>query len=136
MEEVKLTEKQQRFADFYIETGNAAESAVRAGYSKKTARNIGSENLTKPYISEYIQARNKELEDSRIADMREVKQFWTEMLRSNSVEPKDRLKASDFIAKTNGAYLERVEHSGGVEVTNALTGLSTEELRKMVDKMQ
>ena len=43
----KLTEKQKRFIDYYIETANATESAKRAGYSSKTAKNIGAENLTK-----------------------------------------------------------------------------------------
>jgi phage terminase small subunit len=46
---VKLTEKQKRFCDYYIETGNATEAAIRAGYSNKTARFIGAENLTKPF---------------------------------------------------------------------------------------
>lgn len=116
---MKMTEKQRRFADYYIETGNAAQSAVRAGYSKKTARSIGRENLTKPYIKEYIDKRNKELEDARIAGMTEVKQFWTAMLRSNKVEDKDRLKASEFIAKTNGAFIEKVEHSGAINLSDA-----------------
>ena len=50
----KLTEKQKRFADYYIETGNGTEAAVKAGYSKKTARVIGQENLLKPAIKNYI----------------------------------------------------------------------------------
>ena len=47
----KLTEKQKRFIDYYVETANATESAKRAGYSSKTAKNIGAENLTKLTIS-------------------------------------------------------------------------------------
>ncbi len=37
MAEKKLTVKQKKFVDFYVETGNATESAIRAGYSKRTA---------------------------------------------------------------------------------------------------
>ncbi len=44
---MKLTPKQKAFADYYIQTGNATEAAIKAGYSKKTARFIGNENLTK-----------------------------------------------------------------------------------------
>ena len=47
---MKLTVKQQRFADEYIISGNATEAAIKGGYSKKTARSVGAENLTKPYI--------------------------------------------------------------------------------------
>lgn len=54
----KLTEKQKRFADYYIETGNATKAAVKAGYSRKTAKETGYENLTKPHISSYIEERN------------------------------------------------------------------------------
>lgn len=46
----RLTEKQRRFADYYIETGNCTEAAIKAGYSKRTARVIGQENLLKPAI--------------------------------------------------------------------------------------
>ncbi|MBM7631746.1 terminase small subunit [Geomicrobium sediminis] len=65
---MKMTEKQRRFADYYIESGNATEAAIKAGYSKKTARSVGSENLTKPDISVYIENRLEELASERIAD--------------------------------------------------------------------
>lgn len=38
---MKLTEKQKKFADYYIELGNATQAAIKAGYSKKTANRIG-----------------------------------------------------------------------------------------------
>jgi len=112
----KLTPKQQAFADYYIETGNATQAAIKAGYSKKTARVIGQENLLKPAIKKYVEERNKEIKSKRIADMKEVKEFWTSMVRNNKLEPKDRLKASEYIAKTNGAFLEKVEHTGDMDL--------------------
>ena len=45
------TAKQQRFIDEYPKDLNATEAAKRAGYSAKTARSIGQENLTKPDIA-------------------------------------------------------------------------------------
>ena len=53
----KMTLKQQRFADEYIITANATQAAIKAGYSKKTAKVIANENLTKPYIKKYIDER-------------------------------------------------------------------------------
>ena len=128
----KLTPKQKLFCDYYIETGNATEAALKAGYSSKTARSIGAENLTKPYIKEAIKIRNKEIESKRIANMKEVKEFWTALLRNTAVEPRDRLKASEYIAKTNGAFLDKVEHSGTVKMDNPLSGLTTDELRQLI----
>jgi phage terminase small subunit len=116
---VKLTEKQKRFCDYYIKTANAAQSAIEAGYSKKTAKQMGAENLAKPYLSEYIQKRNKELENERIAGIQEVKEFWTKVLRSQHFEEvniRDKLKASEYIAKVNGAFIDKVEHSGALPI--------------------
>lgn len=83
---MKLTEKQKRFIDYYIETGNATESARRAGYSPKTAEAIGLENLGKPRIKAAIDARLKALEDKRIAKADEVMQFLTSTLRGEVKE--------------------------------------------------
>lgn len=52
-----LSPKQQVFVEEYLTTWNATEAARRAGYSEKTARAIGHENLTKPDIAAEIQRR-------------------------------------------------------------------------------
>lgn len=83
---MKLTEKQRRFVDYYVETGNASEAARRAGYSEKTAGWIGQENLQKPTIKAAVDARLKELEDKRIARADEVMQFLTSTLRGEVKE--------------------------------------------------
>jgi phage terminase small subunit len=62
-ETVILTPKQQRFVDEYLVDLNATQAAVRAGYSAKTARAIGFENLTKPDIQAAISAGQKRLAD-------------------------------------------------------------------------
>lgn len=108
----KITEKQKRFADYYIQTGNASESARKAGYSNSYATTHVYKLLENARIREYIDERNKQLENERIADMQEVKEFWTKILRDDEAEYKDSLKASEYIAKTNGAFLERVEQTG------------------------
>ena len=59
-----LTKKQQAFVEHYLREWNATRAAVLAGYSEKTARSIGSENLTKPDIAAAIQARLDELKMS------------------------------------------------------------------------
>lgn len=56
----ELTDKQSKFVDEYLIDLNATQAAIRAGYSEETARSIGNENLTKPYIQEAIQERIEE----------------------------------------------------------------------------
>lgn len=118
---MKLTPKQQAFADYYIQTGNATEAAIQAGYSEKTAKQTGYENLTKPYIQQYIEEKQKELESNRMADMTEVREFWTEAMRNPDNSMKDRLKASEMIARTSGAFLDKVEMKTTGEQTITVT---------------
>ena len=77
----KLTAKQQRFCDEYLIDLNATRAAIEAGYSKKAAKEIGSENLTKPNIAEYIAKRMAEKEDSLIAKQDEVLKYLTRVMR-------------------------------------------------------
>ncbi len=60
MPDKALTPKQQRFVEEYLIDLNATQAAIRAGYSKKTAKSIGQENLTKPYIAAVIDAAKAE----------------------------------------------------------------------------
>lgn len=78
---MKLTPKQKAFADEYLICGNATEAAKKAGYSEKTAKEIGAQNLSKLNISSYIAERQKQIDDSRIADVKEVMQFYSSVLR-------------------------------------------------------
>ncbi|KAF0439756.1 terminase small subunit [Pediococcus acidilactici] len=85
---MELTAKQKKFADNYIETGNATQSAIDAGYSKKTAKSVGSENLTKPDIKAYIDKKMKEIESDRIMGAQEALEFLTNVVRGKELETK------------------------------------------------
>lgn len=50
-----LTPKQQRFVEEYLIDLNATQAAIRAGYSEKSAQEIGAENLSKPMVAKAIQ---------------------------------------------------------------------------------
>lgn len=82
----KLTAKQKKFANSYIESGNATKAAIDAGYSKKTAAVIGNENLIKPYIKSYIDERMKEIESNKIMDATEALQLLTSIARGKEKE--------------------------------------------------
>ena len=51
---MKLNARQKAFCEYYVASGNATEAAIKAGYSERTARVIGQENLTKPALNNYI----------------------------------------------------------------------------------
>lgn len=102
----KLTPKQKAFADYYIQSGNAAEAARKAGYSEKTARFAGAENLTKANIQAYMSERMQPDEEKRIADADEVMRFYSAVMRGEVKDSfgldaalADRLKAGDALMK-------------------------------------
>lgn len=112
----KLTPKQQAFADYYIETGNATESAIKAGYNKKTARQIGSMNLTKVDIKQYIDERMAQIEDKRIAKGEEVLQYLTKVMRGEERDQfgldaslQDRTKAAELLGKRYRLFVDKIE---------------------------
>ena len=86
MADNELTLKQRRFADYYIELGNASEAARRAGYSEATANEQGSQLLAKLSIREYIDQRLEELQSNKIADQREVLEYLTAVMRRQKPE--------------------------------------------------
>ena len=76
-----LTPKQKAFADEFLKCGNATEAAKKVGYSEQSARQMGTENLSKPSISEYIQQRQKKIDSERIASITEIQEFYSAVLR-------------------------------------------------------
>ncbi|PKE72975.1 terminase small subunit [Macrococcoides caseolyticum] len=83
---MKLTEKQKRFADEYIIHGNATQAAINAGYSNKTAKETGYENLTKPHISEYIAKRIEKIENDKLMSVEEALVISSDIARGNDIE--------------------------------------------------
>lgn len=110
----KLTVKQQAWIDFYKQGKTAAEAARLAGYKGSNSDVIGAQNLVK--LSNYIAERDKLLETPRIADMEEINEFWTSVMRDKREETKDRLKASELRAKAAGAFVQQMQVSGVVPV--------------------
>ncbi|QBX14358.1 terminase small subunit [Streptococcus phage Javan135] len=132
----KLTLKQKRFADEYIISANATAAAIKAGYSKKTARSIGQENLTKPDIKAYIDERLEKLDSEKIADQKEVLQYLSSVMRGEQQEKtlisigefgqeivdidvgaKDRIKAAELLGKRYRLFTDKVEMDVSSDVT-------------------
>ncbi|EMF0202739.1 terminase small subunit [Enterococcus hirae] len=129
---MRMTEKQKRFCDFYIETGNATQAAIKAGYSEKTAAAIGAENLIKPNLKSYIDERLAELKNERTADAQEVLEYLTAVMRGEykeatligigegaqavvdiDVGAKDRLKAAELLGKRHALFTDKVDLQTG-----------------------
>lgn len=74
-----LTAKQQRFVEEYLVDLNATQAAIRAGYSEDSARQIASENLSKPYIQDFITAARLKLATKTGATVERVIQEYARL---------------------------------------------------------
>lgn len=130
-----LTVKQQRFADYFIELGNGTDAAIKAGYTKKSARFQASANLKNPAIKEYVDRLMAEKDNERIAKQDEVLELLTKVLRGESrgtslvglgmgeqsvrqVPPTvaERTKAAELLGKRYGIWKENQTFTGQVGV--------------------
>lgn len=77
-----LSVKQKAFADEYLKCGNAAEAYRNAGYKNFRSASVeANKTLNNPKVASYIAERQKQIEDSRIADVSEVLQFFSSVMR-------------------------------------------------------
>ena len=101
-----LNQRQIRFVQNYMKTNNITHSAIDAGYSPKTAHVQGCNLLKNTKVSAYINAINERIESDKIADIEEVMQYLTSVMRGEKKDQFDldpslseRTKAAGELAK-------------------------------------
>lgn len=124
----KLEPKQLRFVEEYLIDLNATQAAIRAGYSRDSARQIGAENLSKPYIRAAIEARQSKVAerndltiDAHLAKLAELRDAALEM-----EQPAAAITAEVNRGKVAGFYVDRTED---------VTGLSREQRKERLLKL-
>lgn len=102
----KLTAKQKKFALEFLISGNITDAAKKAGYSERSARQIGSLNLTKPNVVEYMNEILEKSKSEEVATTEEVLEFLTSVMRGDIAEQfgldpaiTDRTKAAQLLMK-------------------------------------
>lgn len=98
--------RQQRFCEYYCGEcrGNATEAMIRAGYSPKYAGTNADKLLKNTNVRNYIVEINAKITKSNIASIEDIQLFWTEVVNNPKVQMKDRLKASELLAKCKGMF--------------------------------
>lgn len=84
--------------------GNAEKSVVAAGYSKKYARGNAYKIVARPEVQEYIKYLQSEPVTKEIYDLKQLQEWWTEVIKSGTFKTNDRLRASELLAKSLGAF--------------------------------
>lgn len=104
-----MNTRRERFCLEYAASGNATQAAIAAGYSTRTARSQGQRLLTKADIEARIEELKQETRREKIADITAIQTFWTEVLKDPNAKTADRLKASELLARSQGAFLKPEE---------------------------
>jgi len=115
----QLTEKQKRFCEEYLIDFNGTQAAIRSGYSKKTAKEISSENLTKPNIQGYIkeliskqQERTEITADKVLKELALIAFFDVSSLYSEDGTLKSITELPEEVTKAIHSVKNRIEKQG------------------------
>ena len=110
----KLNPRQKKFAEYYAQSGNAAESAIKAGYSAKFVNTNASKLLQNTTISEYIRELTEKAKDKRIMTAKDRQVLLSDIAQNEDNETADRIRAVDTLNKMTGEYLSKLEVSGSL----------------------
>ncbi len=111
----KLNMRQRKFAEYYAQSGNASESARRAGYSAKYINSNVQKLLQNTAISEYIKELTEKAKDERILTAKDRQVMLSDIARNKYSEVDERIKAIDVLNKMTGEYMNKVEVSGSLK---------------------
>lgn len=130
--------RQEKFCIEYAKSGNATRAYINAGYKckdEKSCRARASKLLTLDNVKQRLKEINDEIKSDSIADIKEIKEFWTKVLRNEEVEDvvgmseagpfrlskdcniKDRIKAAELLGRTSGIFVDNINVNGTVPVT-------------------
>ena len=118
-----LTQRQIRFVQDFMKSNNVTQAAIRSGYSKKTASVQGSRLLTNVKVAEYVDAINERLESDKIADIQEVMEYLTSVMRGDAKDQFDldaslseRTRAASELAKRLDVRAKTLNIEGSVNI--------------------
>jgi len=111
----ELTQKQQLFIKYY--NGSPKEAALKAGYSKRAAKSIGYENMTKQAIVQAIKEKN-EIKHNKIKQKLisndELRVWWQNIMDSPDYDISTRIKCSELLGKSKAIFIDNVKHTGNM----------------------
>ena len=124
-----LNARQKKFAEYYAQSGNAEQAAVKAGYSEKYSRGNAHKLVANSGIAEYIRELTEKAKDERILTAKDRQVMLSDIAKDGENEAADRIRAIDTLNKMTGEYLSRVEVNGSLTA-------QTEKLDELVKQMR
>ena len=134
-----MTARELRFAELYIQTGNAVKAAVGAGYSEKTARfasnwlNPHKPTKYKAELSQYIDELNEQIRTESIMSAVQRQEMLSSIAKDENEQTAVRIKAIDALNKMDGQYIKKVQASvePSPKLADVFAQLTTAELKEL-----
>ena len=104
-----MTERQKKFAEYYAQCGNAAQSAIQAGYSEKYAGQNADKLLKNTNIADYIRNLTEVAQTARIMTAKERQALLSDIAKDGGNDPIDRIRAIDTLNKMTGEYITKFQ---------------------------
>lgn len=104
MKTSSLTPRQTAFTAAYARHGVAERAAIESGYSRTTARAQSARLLANVGIRAALAELAADARSAAVADTQEVRAWWTAIMRNEAAEMRDRLKASELLARAAGDF--------------------------------
>lgn len=104
-----MNERQKKFAEYYAQSGNTVQSAIKAGYSENYANARAYELLENVGVAEYIRQLTEKAQDERIITAKERQALLSDIAKDLEESPSDRIKAIDTLNKMTGEYVLKVD---------------------------
>ena len=121
--------QQQVILNYKANGGNMKKAMIDAGYSETYADRNSKYLLG--IIGDEIKAQQDEIKSEKIKTVKEIQEWWSGVMDDAEEDMAQRIKCSDLLAKSQGAYVENVNINGNIN--NPMQGLTTEELRKIAN---
>lgn len=102
-----LSERERRFVEFYLAGKTQQQAAIEAGFSKNGAKVTASRLLRRPHIKAAIAERHST--DPKVLDRERLQVWWSQVVENPTMDIRDRLKASELLGRSQGAFLDRHE---------------------------
>ena len=109
-----MNKRREKFCFEYAATGNATKAAEAAGYSSRTARSQGQRLLTFVDVQARIAEIAEQVESEKIASIKDVQAFWTDIMKDAGEKTADRLKATELLVKSKGGFTTTLDIECGV----------------------
>lgn len=124
----KLTVKESKFIDLYLQTGNGRKSIIEAGYTTKASGQMARAVLNKSYIKDEIEYRLNEMHSERVASSLEILEYLTQVMRG---EVKDQFNLDAPLGERTKAAQELARRT--IDIENKIAGKADAEVKIVLD---